>query len=73
MQQTKLPRFYHSQSRKEFCFAFAEFFVRYFVQLETHLQLEQLLLDHGVVVQLLIGHLLNLAEDELKTVDRRQQ
>ena len=43
------------------------------VELATHLELEQLFLDDRVVVQFLVGQLLNLPEYELETVDRRQQ
>jgi len=43
------------------------------LELATHLQLEQLLFDDRVVVQFLIGQLLNLPEYELETVDRRQE
>jgi len=73
MHQPELALFYHPQPCEQFRFAFGEFLFRDLLELESHLQLEQLLLDHGVVVQLLIGQLLNLAEDELETVDRREK
>jgi hypothetical protein len=70
--QIELSHLYRSQTRKQLRFAFLEFLFRDLVQLAAHLELEQLLFDHGVVVQFLIGHLLDLAEYELEAVDRRQ-
>src|SRR3569832_950578 len=63
--QIELPHLDHTQTRKQLRFPFAKLLVGDLFQLVAHLQLEQLFLDHAVVVQLLIGHLLNLAEDKL--------
>src|ERR1051326_9197874 len=73
MQQVELPRLDHAQAREQLSLAFLELLVRDLFQLVTHLQLEQLVLDHRVVIELLIGHLLNLAQDELEAVNRRHQ
>src|ERR1043165_1759357 len=73
MKQIKLLGLDFAQAREEVRLALFVFLFGNLIQLKTHLQLKELLLDKGVVVQLLVRNLLNLIEDELEAVDGREQ
>jgi len=69
----ELPFFDCTQAREQLRFTLLEFGFRYFVELESHLKLKQLLLDDRVVIQFLISHLLDLTQDEFETGNRGKQ
>src|SRR5215213_7259003 len=69
----ELPGLDGAQAREQLALGLGVVLVGNLLQLVAHLEFEQLLLNHRLVVQLLIGELLNLPHDELEAVDRREQ
>src|SRR3712207_4895537 len=72
-QRFELAGLDRAQPREQLALGLGEVLVGDLLQLVAHLEFEQLLLDDGLVVQLLVGELLNLPHDELEPVHRREQ
>src|SRR3712207_1946510 len=72
-QRFELAGLDRAQAREQLALGLGVVLVGDLLQLVAHLEFEQLLLDDRLVVQLLVGQLLNLPHDELKPVHRREQ
>ncbi len=72
-QRFELARLDGAQAREQLALGLGIVLVGNLLQLIAHLEFEQLLLNHRLVVQLLVGQLLNLPHDELEAVDGREQ
>src|SRR3954467_10386837 len=62
----ELAGLYRAQTREQLALGLGVVLIGNLLKLKSHLQLKQLLLDAGLVVQLLVGELLNLLHDELE-------
>src|SRR3954467_6161486 len=65
----ELASLYRAQPREQLALCLGIVLVGNLLEFEPHLQLKQLLLDDRLIVQLLVGELLNLLHDELEAVD----
>src|SRR6185295_1709542 len=72
-QQVQLARLYHTKPREQVRLLLSEVFIRHLTEFESHLQLEELVFDQTLIVEFLIGDLLNLVQDELQAADWREQ
>ena len=69
----KLSLFDRSQASEQVLLASSKIVFRDLIQLEAHLQLEELLLDDGFVVQFPVNDFFYLSQYESEAGERREQ